>query len=437
MKRIYQLGALVLILVLVLSGCSSTINTGEKENKGKPIVYTSFYPVYNIVSEVAGDTLDLRTFMPIGQDPHLWEPSPKNIKELSEADLLIVNGANMEKWTDQIQEALPDLKILNLAAGVNLITYKGAAALGDFQYMTSYDYKRDVYPIEFGHTHEDGMRIAFYRDDEGLSQNELVKVGREIMEDETGEFVNQWDTIEVEEKKVYKLEMGHEHGGINYQIPEEGKWIFYSDRISTNHLPYRLLDTNNEPLNEEVLRDSSTTGEDKITYDPHSWLSIRNAKRYLNDTEATLAGLYPQHARTYRRNTSRATKELTDLDFEYREKFKDLDFREFVVTHYAFAYTARDFDLVQYPLQGLTSTGTPSIKKIREAIDFARRNHVDTIFYEYGMEKKGADTIAQEVDGQASPLISMEYLSKELDKDGKGYTDFMRHNLENIYDALR
>lgn len=428
---------LSLILVLILSGCGTLTTNGKREKEGKPIIYTSFYPVYNIVNEVVGDTVDLRTFMPTGQDPHLWEPSPKNIKELSQADLLIINGANMEKWADQVQETLPDLKVLNLASGVNLITYKGAAALGDFQYMSAYDYEKGTYLIEFGHTHEDSMRVAFYKDDEGLSEDELVKIGKEIMEDDTGQLVKQWDTFDVEEGKVYKLEMSHEYGEINYNIQDEGRWIFFSDRVSANNLSYQLMDTRQNSLNEEVIRDSSTTGEDKITYDPHSWLSIRNAKRYINDIEYNLANMYPEYARTYRRNASGSIKTLTDLDFEYRAKFKEIDFREFVVTHYAFAYLAKDFDLIQYPLQSLTSMDTPSIKRIRSAVDFVKRNNVDTIFYEYGMEKKGADTIALEVDGTTSPLISMEYLSNELEKVQGGYVDFMRINLENIYEALR
>ncbi|HLR22047.1 MAG TPA: hypothetical protein VK087_08670 [Tissierellaceae bacterium] len=39
--------------------------------------------------------------------------------------------------------------------------------------------------------------------------------------------MKQWETFDVEELVVYKLEISHEYGGVNYRIPEEGKWIFY------------------------------------------------------------------------------------------------------------------------------------------------------------------------------------------------------------------
>lgn len=57
---------------------------------------------------------------------------------------------------------------------------------------------------------------------------------------------------------------------------------------------------------------------------------------------------------------------MTDIDAEYKEKFTKLDKtrKNFLTIHYAYAYLARDFDLTQYPLQGLTSLESPSLKTI-------------------------------------------------------------------------
>ena len=370
---------LLVFMMLISSACEKSSNIKKNE---RPIVYTSFYPIYSITKEVVKDKVDLRVFMPVGQDPHLWEPSPKDIKKLATADLLIINGANMEKWIDTVQESLPNLKVLNLSSGVDLITYKGAAALGDFQYMVSKYYKKDTYSIEFGHTHEDSIRVAFYKNDDGLSEDELVKIGKKIMSNDKSKKIKQWETFDVNQGEVYEIEMSHEYGGVSYRILQEGDWIFYSDRVSTDNLSYKLLDPRKNDLDEKIIREESTSGDDKITYDPHSWLSVRNVKRYINDIEYTLKDMYPEHSRNFRKNASTAIKDITDLDFEYRDKFKNIKFREFVVTHYAFAYLARDFDLVQYPLQSLTSMDSPSIKKIRQAIDFVKDNNINTIFYE-------------------------------------------------------
>lgn len=420
------------MILLIATGCSS----GNDETSGKPLVYASFYPVYDIVSSVAGDTLDLRSFMPRDKDPHLWEPTPRDMKNLSEADLLIVNGANMEKWLGQVSESLPDLKILKLSDSIELITYQGAAAIGDFQYMADLELKKKEYVIEFGHTHEDIVRVAFYHDTENLSEEKLVDKGKEIMEQKS-KLVKQKETIDVKSEDVYGIEMGHEAGFVNYTIPKKGRWIFYSDRVSEQVLSYELLDSTGDVLERDVLLEGSTSSLDNVTYDPHSWLSLVNGKKYVKDIEETLAELYPAHKREYGKNRLNTIEEMTDLEYEFKEKFKDVRLREFVVTHYAFEYLARDFDLKQYPLQALTSMESPSLKTIKKALDYCEYYGIDTIFYEEGMDKKGADTIAYDLGGKSVPLISMEYVSfKEGESESK-YIDFMRHNLENIYESLR
>lgn len=432
LDKIKKYGVLLILTLLLLTGCSD-----EKDEKsGKPLVYASFYPVYDIVSSVAEDTIDLRSFMPRDKDPHLWEPTPRDMKKLSEADLLIVNGANMEKWLGKVSESLPDLKILKLSDSIELITYTGAAAIGDFQYMADLNLKKDNYSIEFGHTHEDIVRVAFFNDKNNLSREKLIDKGKKIME-EKSKLVKQKSTIDVKSEEVYGIEMGHESGFVNYKIPNKGRWIFYSDRLSEQILPYELLDSKEDVLERDVLLEGSTSSLDNITYDPHSWLSLVNAKRYVKDIEEALGELYPNHKRKYAKNRLNTIEEMTDLEYEYKEKFKDVRLREFVVTHYAYEYLARDFELRQFPLQALTSMESPSLKTIKKALDFCQYYNIDTIFYEEGVDKKNADTIASDLGGESLPLVSMEYVSfKEGDSESK-YIDFMRKNLENIYESLR
>ncbi len=430
MKKLLSM-ILILIYLLTFTGC-------ERETKanGKPIVYTSFYPVYSLAKEVFQDTVDVRIFMPISQDPHLWEPSPKKMRELEKADLLIINGANLERWSDKIPELFPNLDILNLASGINLITYKGAAALGDFQYLASGDLTEEVYRIEFGHTHEKHMRIAFYPLDTDLSEKETIELGRKIMEEE-GEVVPQRDMIEVEPSKVYNLEMGHEQGEIFFKVPKKGKWLIYSDRLSSEALSYKFFDSKEEPLNLNTLRDVSTTSEDKITYDPHSWMSIRNAKRFVKDMEYVASKKFPEFEKEYRNNASKILQELTTLDYKYRDLFSKVDRKEFIVSHYAFAYLAKDFKLIQYPLQNLTSMEAPSIKKIKQVIEDSKNKGIKTIFYEYGMPKNGAEIIAEEIDADLKGLISMEYVNSDMEKIGSRYIDYLEYNLETLYRSMR
>lgn len=429
--RKYRVLLLGLVLMVLATGCS-----GEEETTGQPVVYASFYPVYDLAKSIAGDSLDLRSFMPPNKDPHLWEPTPRDMKKLAESDLLIVNGANMEKWLDKVSESLPDLNILRLSDSLELISYTGAAAEGDFQYMAELDLDSGKYEIEFGHTHEESMKIGFYHDTENLSEGDLIEIGKEIMEGRS-EDIKQQGTIDIESAQAYSIEMGHETGLVYYEIEQGGRWIFYSDRLSENILPYELLDQRGDLLERQVLLESSTSGMDKVTYDPHSWLSLVNAKVNLRDIERELIRLYPENKRIYERNRLNAIEEITSLEYEYRDKFKDIEINEFVVTHYAYAYLARDFDLRQFPLSSLASMESPSLNTIRRALDFCEIYDIDTIFYEANQDKRDAESLASELGGQSMPLVSMEYVNPDREDSESKYVDLMRENLENIYESLR
>lgn len=427
-KKIFSIFACLSILVCCFTACAKQ---ETKENQ-KPIVYASFFPIYDMVRQIAGDTLDVRPFMPINTDPHMWKPTAKDMKELSKADILFVNGANMEHWVEQVKENLPDLKIVNLSEKLELISYKGASDLGDFQYMAKLDVKKgEQYKFSFGHTHEDVMRVCFVRNEENLPFEKLVDKTKKNMQ-EKGKLIPQKDTIHVEENKVYSLEMGHESGTIYFDFDTDGEWYVASDRISERLLSYNIM-KGNENLDVEDVLTHSTSNKDKITYDPHSWLSLKNAKIYLNTIYDVLVEKY-DNKNLYKKNRFNAVNTLTSMHAKYKDKFNKLDTKEFITTHYAWEYLAQEFSLIQYPLQGLISTESPSLKTIKKAIDYCKLKKINTIFYEAHMPPKNADTLAEEIDGKVMQLNSMEYVKES--EDVGAYTRIMEENLENIYKSM-
>ena len=40
--------------------------------------------------------------MPLGLDPHSFEPSPGDVAKIAESDILIINGAGFEEWLEDI-----------------------------------------------------------------------------------------------------------------------------------------------------------------------------------------------------------------------------------------------------------------------------------------------------------------------------------------------
>ncbi|NLJ63974.1 MAG: zinc ABC transporter solute-binding protein [Christensenellaceae bacterium] len=434
-KRVKSLVSIILVLGLL----SLFLNLGklqEEHNEG-PLIYTSFFPIYDLTRTVLGDAdIQLKILMPAEQDPHMWEPTPRDIEKLSNADMLIINGANMEeRWLAPVRESLPNLKVVNLSDGVDLITYTGAAALGEFQFLSKIELEAGVvYPMQFGHTHEEFMRLGLIKAQHNLNDRNIVEYAKTVMLDE-GEIVSQYDTIEAKDSTVYKIKMGHTSGGVYIKVKESGSYYFVSDRLSEALLSYRFLKPDGEEdMPWEVLLAGSTSNLDKLTYDPHSWMSTTNAKSYLNGINQALAEAYPEYERSFNKNKVKAVTELSFLEHEYKKKFEKKENKVFVVTHYAYAYLARDFGIDQYPLQGLTSMGSISLHTLRRAIAFCVDNNIQTIFYEKSGIKKDAQTIAWEIGAQAKPLTSMEFVRT---KDDMSYISIMRENLELLEQSMR
>lgn len=108
---------LLLASLLVASGCLQTEKTDIQTKKLK--VVTTVAPITNIVKNIGGDKIELYGIIPEGVDSHTFEPIPSDIKFLSDADLIIVNGLNLELPTVRLAEAN---KKPSLSLGDNTIT---------------------------------------------------------------------------------------------------------------------------------------------------------------------------------------------------------------------------------------------------------------------------------------------------------------------------
>lgn len=70
-------------------------------NPEKKKVLTSFTVLADMARNVAGDKLEVESLTRIGAEIHGYEPTPSDIKKAQNADLILVNGLNLERWFEQ------------------------------------------------------------------------------------------------------------------------------------------------------------------------------------------------------------------------------------------------------------------------------------------------------------------------------------------------
>ncbi|HEU4823598.1 MAG TPA: zinc ABC transporter substrate-binding protein [Nitrososphaeraceae archaeon] len=81
-------------------------------------VVASFFPLYDFARHVGGNKVNVTTMVPVGVEPHDWEPTTQQIQGLLSADLLVYNGAGIDKWADKIETKLK----VNASEGLPLLT---------------------------------------------------------------------------------------------------------------------------------------------------------------------------------------------------------------------------------------------------------------------------------------------------------------------------
>ncbi len=100
----------LLCLALALTGCAAGAgqpgNAGSEEMDGRPLVVTTLFPYYDFVRQLAGDRVRLKLIVPAGMDSHSFEPTPADMITISQADVLICNGGEMEQWVEQVLDSM-------------------------------------------------------------------------------------------------------------------------------------------------------------------------------------------------------------------------------------------------------------------------------------------------------------------------------------------
>jgi ABC-type Zn uptake system ZnuABC Zn-binding protein ZnuA len=131
----------LLCILLGLSACTSATNSNpptgsEPVAAGKLTVVTTVSPITSIVYNIGGDRINLYGLVPEGVNSHTFEPAPSDAKTLAGADLIFINGLNLEEPTLKLAEA-------NLKAGAEIIQL-GDQTITPDEYVYDFSFPKEV-----------------------------------------------------------------------------------------------------------------------------------------------------------------------------------------------------------------------------------------------------------------------------------------------------
>ncbi len=114
--------ALAILGVAALAACgesdSSTTSKDGSSADGKFRVVTTFTVIQDIAQNVAGDAAVVESITKPGAEIHDYQPTPGDIVKAQDADLVLWNGFNLERWFEKFFQNVKDVPSAVVSAGV-------------------------------------------------------------------------------------------------------------------------------------------------------------------------------------------------------------------------------------------------------------------------------------------------------------------------------
>jgi zinc/manganese transport system substrate-binding protein len=274
-------------------------------------VVTSIPPVTDLVRQVGGEVIRLQTLVPTGVSSHTFQPTPGDVQYLTQADLVILNGLNLELAIEKL------------------------------------------------------VRCC------GNPQATLLKLG-------------------------------------DHTISQE-EWMFGFSFPKSQGNP-----------------------------NPHLWLNVDLAMRYVEVIRDRLCALDPEHSEPYRGNAAHTLNQLSRLDRCITEAVGTIppQARTLVTYHDAWPYFAKRYGLRVLGVVQPANFAEPSAREVARVVDQLRKEHVPAIFGSEIFSSKVAEKIAREAGVRyISPLYD-EVLPGALGEPGHSYFGMMQLNAATIVAGL-
>lgn len=313
-------GGIIATIIILLASSNLVQNnakTGQAQNstaQARLKVIASFYPMYEFAKNIGGDRADVSVLIPIGEEPHGWEPPTQQIQNIQDARLFIYNGAGIESFIPSLLEG------------------------------------------------ESFQKTAFVKASQGIPMVD-ADAGA-LPSGETGQV-----------------------------IAQGGK-------------------------------------------DPHVWNDPVLAEQETRNIGNAMEKADPVNAKYYENNTEAYVAKLSRLDNDIRYGLAHCRTHTFVTFHNAFNYFAKRYNLTDIWISGIAPEAEISPQDLAKVEDYARENHVKTIFAEDMVDPKLAETLATDVGAQVRILSPLEGINETEQREGVTFIGKWYENLASLRDAM-
>ena len=397
--------AIVVVITLASLAVSQTNFNSEisTTDNSKLQITASAGFLHEFSQNIGKEKIDSFLLIPMGVNPHDWEPTIRDTERLEKSDMIIINGLGYENWVSSLDLSNYQGIIVDTSNGISI--------------------EHDEHAKEDDH---DG------HDDDSHTEEFYEEIASVIEEFEHG-HMTELQSIEAIEEILHEHEGdGHGHGigaieDIEHLLHEiEDGHIEGSQGLEEIH---HLV--SGEDVHDEHAKEDDHDGHDHDGQDPHIWLNPVYAQLQAKNIANALSNSDPMNKNYYQSNAEIYIKELDLLDSKIRTELSGCR-TDFITFHDAFSYFAEEYGLTQHTIVASTDPhGDVTPKTLEKIISTAKKLNIKVIFAEESTSTKTSQVIADEIGGKVLVLSPLEIVSNE-----ENYVSKMTKNLENLSEAL-
>ena len=402
-----KLAIIAIVVVTILASLAVSQPNLNSEittiDDSKLQIVTSAGFLHEFSQNIGKEKIDATLLIPMGINPHDWEPTIRDTERLERADMVIINGLGYENWVGSLELSNFQGIIVDTSNGI-LIEHDEHAKEDDHDEHDDDSHTEEFYEEiasvieEFEHGHMTELQ----------SIDAIEEIFHEHEDDGHGHGT---DAIEDIEHLLHEIEDGHIEGSHGLE--------------EIHHL------VSGEDVHNEHAKEDDHDGHGHGGQDPHIWLNPVYAQLQTKNIANALSNSDPMNKNYYQSNAEIYIKELDLLDSKIRTDLSGCR-TDFITFHDAFSFFAEEYGLTQHTIVASTDPhGDVTPKTLEKIISTAKKLNIKVIFAEESTSTKTSQVIADEIGGKVFVLSPLEIVSDE-----DNYISKMTKNLENLSEAL-
>ncbi len=109
---------------VIIGGVFALVQKEQNTHTEKLVVAATFFPYASIAEIIGGDAVEVKQTTPDGVEVHDYDPSPRDIAEILESDIVLMNGGGIDSWVEKIEEDIKkkEVALIKMSDVVSLLS---------------------------------------------------------------------------------------------------------------------------------------------------------------------------------------------------------------------------------------------------------------------------------------------------------------------------